>query len=67
MKIHNIFYMSLFEQNITRKGQMDKKEQQLNGGSKDSEEYKVEAIQDSTVLISKLESNYLPKLDYLIF
>ncbi len=49
-RIHNIFYVSLLEQDITRKGQVDKTTSRLefeNEGN--GEEYEVEAICDNAV------------------
>ncbi len=51
-KIHNVFYMSLLEQDITKKGRVDNKalpepEKEFEAGG--DKEYEVEAILDSTV------------------
>ncbi len=50
-KIHNVFYVSLLEQDTTRKGQVDKAlpepEKEFEAG--DNKEYEVEAIIDSVV------------------
>ncbi len=50
-KIHDVFHMSLLEQDTTRKGRVDKTlpepEQEFEIG--DNKEYKVEAIIDSAV------------------
>ena len=60
--------MSLLEQDITRKGRVDKKTLPLefedNGKS---EEYEAEAICDSAVNVKGLESSQLPGLYYLIY
>ena len=52
-KIYIVFYMSLLEQTINRKKQVDENvaELKLNGG--ESEKYKVEAIWDSAVYIKE--------------
>ena len=52
-KIHNIFYLSLLKQNITKKKQVDqalsepKKKLEFEAG--DNKEYKIEAIINSAV------------------
>ena len=59
--------MSLLEQDITRKGQVDKKTLQLEfEDDGEGEEYKVEAICDSAVYTKQLESSQLSGLYYLI-
>ena len=63
-RIHDVFYVSLLEQDITRKERV-KKVPELDTGD-DSEEYEVEAIRDSAVYAIKLESGHLPGLYYLI-
>ena len=65
-RIHNEFYMSLLEQDTTRKGRVSEEVPELDAGDKDSEEYNVEAIWDSTVYANKLESGHLPGLYYLV-
>ena len=62
-KIYYVFHWSLLEQNITWKGQVNKKVTELKTG--DSGEYKVEAIWDSTIYANKEESHLLD-LYYLI-
>ena len=63
-KIHNVFHVSLLEQDTTRKERIEKVPE-LNVGD-DNKEYKVEAIQDSAVYTMELESGYLPGLYYLV-
>ena len=55
--IHNVFHMSLLKKDITRKEQVDKKILKLDSRNKDNQEYKVEAIRDSTVYAKELESH----------
>ena len=45
-KIYDVFYVSLLEQDIIRKGQVDRKVKQMefNADDNDSGEYKMEAI-----------------------
>ncbi len=61
-RIHNIFHMSLLEQNTTKKGQV-KTTIELN--ESDSKEYKFEAICDSTVYTRELKGHLLG-LYYLV-
>ena len=63
-KIHDVFHVSLLEQDTTRKERVDEQVTELEAG--DSEEYEVEAIRDSAVYASKSESGQLPGLYYLV-
>ena len=66
-KIHDVFHVSLLEQDTTRKGRMNElfpePEPEFDAG--DNKEYEVEAIMDSTVYAKKAEG-YLPGLYYLV-
>ena len=64
-RIHNVFHVSLLEQNTTKKERIDKKIPELDTGDKNSKEYKVEAIKDSAVY-TKESKSYLPGLYYLV-
>ena len=68
-RIHDVFHVSLLEQNITKKGWVDKKTvEQLEfeaGGI--NKEYKVEGICESAIYASELEGGNLPSLYYLAF
>ena len=59
--------MSLLEQDTTRKGQVDDKNNvvKLDTGDK-SGEYQVEVIWDSAVYAGELKSGHLPGLYYLV-
>ena len=60
--------MSLLEQDITRKGQVDEKtakQLKFEAGS-DNEEYEVESIRDSAVYTRKSEAGHLPGFYYLV-
>ena len=62
-KIHDIFHVSLLEQDITKKGWeflVPKFEQSNN------KEYKVEAIQDSAIYVRESESGHLSGFYYLV-
>ena len=64
--MHNVFYMSLLERDITRKKQIDNRMKKLELEAGDSKKYKVETIEDIAVYSSKLESDQLPGLYYLV-
>ena len=67
-KIHDVFHVSLLEQDITKKGRMNeifpKLEPEFNAGN--NKEYKVEAIIDSVVYVKEAKK-HLPSLYYSIF
>ena len=66
-RIHDVFHVSLLEQDTTRKGRVDEKTSQLEfEDDGEGEEYEVEAIRDSAVYAKELESGQLPDLYYLI-
>ena len=64
--MHNVFHMSLLEQDTTRKERVDKQMKKLELEASNSKEYEVEAIWDSAVYASESESGQLPSLDYLV-
>ena len=63
-RIHNVFHVSLLEQDITRKEQV-KKVPKLDAGD-NSKEYEVETIWDNAVYAMESESGHLPGLYYLV-
>ena len=63
-RIHDVFYVSLMEQDITKKERVDN-ETELDAGD-NSGEYEVEAIWDSAVYAKESESGQLPGLYYLV-
>ena len=67
-RIHDIFHMSLLEQDTTRKRGVDEEIRQMefNADNNDSEEYKVEAIWDSAVYVKESESGHLPGFYHLV-
>ena len=65
-RMHNIFHVSLLEQDTIRKQRVDKWLAELELEAGDSKEYKIEAIWDSAVYASKSESGQLPGLYYLV-
>ena len=63
-KIHDVFHILLLEQETTMKGQVEEIQLELNVG--DGEDYKVEAIWDSTVYTKESESDHLLGFNYLV-
>ena len=65
-RIHDVFHVSLLEQDTTRKGRVHEENvEELDAGD-DSGEYEVEAIRDSAVYARESESGHLPGLYYLV-
>ena len=65
-RIHDVFHVSLLEQDTTRKERVDEKVTELDFEAGNSKEYKVKAIRDSAVYINKSESSHLSDLYYLV-
>ena len=65
-RIHNVFHVSLLEQDTTRKERVDKNLTELKFDTGNSEEYKVEAIWQSAVYAMKSELGHLLGLYYLV-
>ena len=65
LRIHDVFYVSLLEQDTTRKRRVDDENVELDAGDKNGE-YEVEAIWDSKVYARESESGHLPGLYYLV-
>ena len=67
MKIHDVFYVSLLEQNPTRKEGVNKlfSEPELEFDTGNIKEYKVEAIKDSAIYAKEAEGHLL-SLYYLV-
>lgn len=65
-KIYNIFYMSLLEQNTTKKEQVDKTTSPMKLDKSKRKEYKVETIYNSKVYTKELDKNHLLSLSYFI-
>ena len=67
-RIHDVFHVSLLEQDITRKGQVDEKiAKQLEfEADSNNEEYEIEGIRDSAIYARESEAGYLPGLYYLL-
>ena len=63
-KIHNVFHVSLLEQDTTSKERIEKVPEL--DASDDSKEYEVEAIWNSAVYVMELESGHLPRIYYLV-
>ena len=65
-RMHNVFHVSLLEQDTTKKERVDKRVRELELEAGNSEEYKVEAIWQSAVYASKSKSGQPPGLFYLV-
>ncbi len=64
-RMHNVFHVSLLEQDTTRKGRVDETTSRLEFENEGDEEYEFEAIRDSVVYASESEG-HLPGLYYLV-
>ena len=64
-RIHDVFHMSLLEQDTTKKGRVDNENVELDAGNK-NREYEVEVIWDSKVYVRESESGNLSGLYYLV-
>ncbi len=70
-KIHNIFHVSLLEQDTTKKEQVNNKalpepKKELDFEARGDKEYEVEAIIDSTVYSQQANNNQMPGFYYLV-
>ena len=65
LRIYNLFYILLLEQDITKNKELVNLSK-LDAGNDDSKEYKLKAIWDSVVHTNKFKSDYLPALYYLV-
>ena len=68
-RIHNVFYMSMLEQNTTKKGRVDEKtveQLEFEAGS-DNKKYELEGIYNSMVYARESEAGHLLGLYYLVF
>ena len=65
-RVQKAFHISLLEQNTTMKELVSKEVPELDADNKNSKQYKIKAIRDSTVSANELESGYLPSLHYLV-
>lgn len=68
LKIHNVFYMSLLEQNITKKRWVNNNNimAHLQLDKVESKEYEIKVICDNKLYANKWKS-HLPGLYYLVF
>ena len=66
-RIHDVFHVSLLEENTTMKGRVDEEVRQMefDVGDEKSGEYKIEEIRDSAVYVRESKSGHLPGLYYL--
>ena len=66
-RIHDVFHVSLLEQDTTRKERVGDDNAEEQDAGDNSGKYKVEVIWDSAVYARESESGYLPGLYYLVF
>ena len=64
-RIHNVFHVSLLEQNTTKKGQMNDTQLDFKFEAGDNKEYEVDGIRNSAFYARK-SARQLPKLYYLV-
>ena len=65
-RIHDVFHVSLLEQDTTRKGRVDENDAaELDASDNEGGEYEVEAIRDSAVY-ARGPAGHLPGLYYLV-
>ena len=65
-RIYNVFHISLLEQDITKKGQMNDTQLNFELEANNNEEYKVKSIWDSAVYASPSATEQLLRLYYLV-
>ena len=65
-KIYDIFYVSLLEQNITKKGRANDIQLDFKFEADDDKEYEVDGISDSAVYVKESAIGQLPELYYLV-
>lgn len=63
-RIHDVFHVSLPEQDTTRKGRLDESAVKCEAG--DNEEYEVEGIRNSAMYAKEFKVGHLPGLYYLV-
>ena len=64
-RIHNVFHVSLLEQDIMKKGQMNETQLDFKFETGDNKKYEVDGIWDSAVYAKKLVGQ-VPGLYYLV-
>ena len=65
-RIHDVFHISLLEQNTTKKGQVNDMQLDFKFEAGDDKEYKVDGIWDIEVYARELGTGQLPGLYYLV-
>ena len=66
-EIHDVFYVSMLEQDTTRKGRLDNENTaELDADNNESGKYKIEAIWDNAVYVRESKSGHLPGFYYLV-
>lgn len=64
--MHNVFYVLVLEQNITKKREKDENITLLKFEASDSKKYKIEAIWNNAIYKKELKLGQLSGLYYLI-
>ena len=66
-KIHDVFYISLLEQDIIRKERVNENNvAELDTGDNEGREYKVKAIRDEAIYAKKSKLSHIPRFYYLV-
>ena len=65
-RIYNVFYVSLLEQNITKKRQVNDMQLDFEFKAGNDMEYEVDGIWDSAIYAKELTISQLPGLYYLV-
>ena len=65
-RIHDVFHVSLLEQDTTRKGRVHEENAEELDAVDNSGEYEIEVIWDSAVYARESKSGHLPGLHYLV-
>ena len=65
-KIHDVFYISLLEQNTTKKGQVNDIQLDFEFEAGNNKEYKINDIQDSAIYAKESTTSQLLRIYYLV-
>ena len=66
LRIYNVFYLSLLEQNTIKKGQVNDTQLDFEFEAGNNKDYEVDGIWDSAVYAKELATGKLPELYYLV-
>ena len=65
-RVHNVFHVSLLEQDTTKKKQVNDMQLEFKFEASDKKEYEINGIWDSAVYVKESATEQLPELYYLI-